>query len=170
MSMAWAAGLFEGEGCIAAHKRGKRGSGIQLRLGMTDRDAVQRFAAVVGAGTIYKPRRKRPHEKQLHDWALYESAEVVRVLELLLPWFCERRRAKALEALEIARDISVHKGKKTHCPNGHPYDGDNLRLEPIQGGKYMARRCVTCRRAQERERMRKRLNIPPERWRITEPV
>lgn len=32
--------------------------------------------------------------------------------------------------------------KKTHCPKGHPYSGENLRL--YQYGQYTFRRCATC--------------------------
>lgn len=35
---------------------------------------------------------------------------------------------------------AVH-AKKTHCPNGHPYSGDNLYLS----GKHQTRRCRICR-------------------------
>lgn len=158
--IAWAAGLFEGEGCMNSHPRGKRGSGTQLRLAMTDRDVVERFAAVIGCGNIHRPRHDpRPNHKPVYTWALYESARVVEVIELLMPWFGERRRAKAMEVLAVARDIDVHKGKRTHCPNGHPYEGDNLIEESItgNGGKvYTSRRCRTCRRAQARRRKRER--------------
>lgn len=35
---------------------------------------------------------------------------------------------------------------KTHCPQGHPYDGDNLRVN-ARGWRY----CRTCRRDQKRQ-------------------
>lgn len=37
---------------------------------------------------------------------------------------------------------------KTHCPQGHPYEGDNLYIVPASGG----RSCVTCRRERDRKR------------------
>jgi hypothetical protein len=151
--LAWAAGLFEGEGCLSSSPRGKRRNGVQLRLGSTDLDVVQRFAEVVACGTIQPPRKwsgeHRKHWKPLHDWCLYDAASVAYVIEMLLPWFGERRRAKALEVLAIAREIGLRKGKRTHCPQGHPYEGANLIREPIMraGKSYVARRCRTCRRA-----------------------
>jgi len=40
------------------------------------------------------------------------------------------------------------KPKRTHCYNGHPYSGDNLRLERITnkdtGAVYTVRRCKRC--------------------------
>lgn len=43
---------------------------------------------------------------------------------------------------------------KTHCPNGHPYDGDNLERRPRGGWSH--RRCRECHRAQERARYARR--------------
>lgn len=40
---------------------------------------------------------------------------------------------------------------RTHCKNGHPFEGDNLRLTP-KG----VRMCVTCRREKGREHDRRR--------------
>lgn len=38
-----------------------------------------------------------------------------------------------------------HQAAKTHCPKGHPYEGDNVRT--YEG----RRRCLTCKREQGRE-------------------
>lgn len=40
---------------------------------------------------------------------------------------------------------------KTHCPRGHPYEGDNLEYTAIGG-----RMCVICRRKRDRERRRRK--------------
>lgn len=51
---------------------------------------------------------------------------------------------------ENMRDCSSKKRqysqKKTHCPRGHPYSGENLRVNATG-----ARECVICRRAQWRK-------------------
>jgi hypothetical protein len=46
--------------------------------------------------------------------------------------------------------------QRTHCPQGHPYDEANTRRD-----KRGSRQCRAC----ERNRMRRVLSIPPERWR-----
>lgn len=49
----------------------------------------------------------------------------------------------------VARGASgAHWAAKTHCPSGHPYDGENVR---VYGGK---RNCLICRRKQDRLRAR----------------
>jgi hypothetical protein len=54
--------------------------------------------------------------------------------------------------VDNARDMIV-KGRqwqqlKTHCPQGHPYSGDNLLINPTNGG----RQCRTCIRGQRHRR------------------
>ena len=42
--------------------------------------------------------------------------------------------------------------KRTHCPQGHPFSGDNLYIYPTTG----ARECRTCRRENKRTRQARR--------------
>lgn len=157
LEIAWAAGLFEGEGTIHCSPQGKRRSGVQIRLAMTDKDTVERFASIVGCGGTYRRNPQKAHWKPTWDWYAYDARKVGPVLEAFLPYLGERRKAKALEALEVVADIKAY-ADRTHCPKGHPYDGDNLMLEPIRrnGKTYFARRCRQCRLAQMREAARKR--------------
>lgn len=56
-----------------------------------------------------------------------------------------------LEAVTCKENVMRGEGlasinaKKTHCPKGHPYSGDNLYLHPNG-----SRKCVTCRRYKKR--------------------
>jgi hypothetical protein len=58
--------------------------------------------------------------------------------------------------------------ERANCPRGHPYSGGNLveELRMRAGRSFVARRCRQCRRAQTRERMRRRLGITPDRFRV----
>jgi len=165
--IAWAAGLFEGEGCISSKPPGKRGSGAQLRLGMNDKDVVEKFRRIVGCGGLYAHNPGTGSVKPNWTWYVYAADKVGPILEAFLPFLGERRTAKALEALEVTRNV-VPYGKRSHCPKGHPYEGDNLMIETIKRGDkvYEARRCRECRTLQARERARKRLGIEPDRFRV----
>lgn len=46
--------------------------------------------------------------------------------------------------------IAARHAARTVCVNGHPLEGDNVRLEPR--GRYVMRRCRTCVRDRARER------------------
>lgn len=46
------------------------------------------------------------------------------------------------------------RAERTHCPAGHPYDGDNLRIVKTKTGT--GRRCRTCDNIRNQEQYRKR--------------
>lgn len=48
--------------------------------------------------------------------------------------------------LDRVRHGTHHLARKTHCPNGHPYSGDNLRINQLSGGRQ-SRACRACDRA-----------------------
>lgn len=99
--IAWAAGLFEGEGCIT-HIQRRPTSGLYpvLQLSMTDFDVVQRFMGILGSHTqsIVKPRKE--HHKPQLMWRTAKKTEVQRILSLFLPYFGQRRAYKALNILD----------------------------------------------------------------------
>jgi hypothetical protein len=165
--IAWAAGLFEGEGCWNAwsppsrRANGRRRPMPQMKLGMTDADVVGRFAEIVDCGNLRRPRSCGPaHWKPIIEWSLYRRADIFRLIGLFWPYLGERRKAKAQEILDLGEAVPY--GKRTHCPQGHLYEGDNLETEQIKRHlatgevkTYTARRCRTCRRKQARERKRR---------------
>lgn len=157
LEIAWAAGLFEGEGTISSKPQGQRGSGAQLRLGMNDRDVVERFRSIVGCGGLYAHKPGTGSTKPNWTWYVYEAEKVSEILTAFLPYLGQRRSAKAIEALAVTANIKAY-GKRTHCPKGHSYSGDNLMIETIKRGDktYEARRCKICRTGAARERARRR--------------
>lgn len=134
--VAWAAGLFEGEGCIVP--RGKTSG--ELIVGMTDRDVLERFRDIVGVGGIKIEHRPDPH-KDCYRWSVSNAPESRMVLELLLPWLSERRREAAEALLSRMEHCRGPNGLKTHCANGHEYSPENTYITPAGH-----RRCMTCHR------------------------
>jgi hypothetical protein len=98
--LAWAAVLFEGEGCISSSP----GRSARLQLGMTDLDVVERFHRVMGIGKVYGPYTPKtppgaaPRKTQW-TWLAGGRADVLTGLSKLLPWLGARRRAKAEEVI-----------------------------------------------------------------------
>ena len=114
MSIEWAAGLFEGEGCLY---RDKRCSTWTLQLRMTDRDIVQRFADVVGCGTAVhdesnQPRRIRTGRKACYRWTCSKQADVRRLLEQFLPYFGHRRAYIAQNCLDFYDEHRLNRQSK----------------------------------------------------------
>ena len=97
--VAWAAGLFEGEGCVT-QCRGV----VNARLKMTDEAVVKRFDDVVRYGNVFGPYNYDYSDgikrKPFWVWVAIEY-DALDVLELLWPWLSERRREQALEHAPI---------------------------------------------------------------------
>lgn len=101
--IAWAAGLFEGEGCISIKppQGARHMPSIRLNISMTDEDVLVRFREAVGCGGVVRLRRPAlPGKKAVYSWDIGNRTEVARLLEAFLPWFGERRAAKARLALD----------------------------------------------------------------------
>ena len=114
--IAWAAGVFEGEGSIVHRRNGT----VLLTLGMTDRDVVERFQRAIRTGRLHcvpagRSRRRKPL------WRLdgNKSDDVLRVIDLLYPRLGTRRRQRADEVREalIARIAAATEPRI--CPNCH---------------------------------------------------
>jgi len=58
--------------------------------------------------------------------------------------------------LKISQNAKIRYAKRTHCKNGHPLSGDNLRLKKSKGsrGECCGRVCKTCSRIYTRDRRR----------------
>lgn len=133
LDVAWAAGLFEGEGCITPRAK----TSGELVVGMTDLDVVERFHGIMGVGTITTEVRNPPHST-CYRWQVTNAADCTMVLNLLLPWLCNRRKAAAEALLERMEDCRGARADRTHCNRGHEYTEANTRWV------YGSRRCRAC--------------------------
>lgn len=97
--VAWAAGLFEGEGCITLSGASRS---PRLKISMTDADVVLRFARIVGGGNLAEQRFTNPKYKTQLCWYTGKKSEVIRVLNMLMHFFGERRLNRAAEVLARA--------------------------------------------------------------------
>lgn len=100
-NLAWAAGLFEGEGCFSTSTvKGRRYA--RMRMTSTDVDVLERFRAVVGcgqisAGKISPSAAASGTKKQPYVWGLSGRLNVYAVGVALFPWLHSRRRARFTE-------------------------------------------------------------------------
>jgi len=100
-AVAWAAGLFEGEGCIhlSLSSRPRGYLRPRLLLTTTDRDIVYRFFAVVRCGYVKGPFT-RPGNKPFWTWRCAKADDVRRILIQFGEFLGERRSAKAAAAFD----------------------------------------------------------------------
>lgn len=114
--IAWAAGLFEGEGCFhLRHKKANWRAMLEMTISMTDLDVLERFHAVSEVGGI-RPRRARnsaPHWKHQFTWRCSGSA-ALGLAARIEPYLCSRRKAKLAE-IRAAIESSQPQPRQCEC-------------------------------------------------------
>lgn len=131
VDIAWAAGLFEGEGCISHSRHGTP----TVSLCMTDEDVVKRFAKVVGFGSLRGPEYPSGNlgQRSRFWWHGNGYQQAQATIALFWGWLGERRRQKAVEILMEAQNGRIgNAGRKhisetrTHCDKGHEMTPENV--------------------------------------------
>lgn len=104
LAVIWAAGLFEGEGYIRRVKPDNWRP--ELQLAMTDYDVVARFAEAIDHDTSrISCHTCRPDTQPQYRLFVTGKAAVRRVLNLLLPYFGNRRSYDAQNVLDALDGI-----------------------------------------------------------------
>lgn len=142
--IAWAAGLFEGEGWISIQRKTPL-IGIQ----MADKEILERFQSIVGCGKIYyrKPRiysyERIKTRKEQWAWRLQGREKVGHLLDVLSPWLGSRRKGRAKEVMTIAATSAKQPG----MPKGYQTKKVLNRLHGDVRKYWSGCRCVECRKA-----------------------
>ena len=92
---AWAAGLFEGEGCMYQTPQGYH----YIQLKMTDKDVVEKFRDWLGHGNI-NTEQPKGGKKLAYVIKVGKRDVVRRAVSAMLPYFGNRRAYKALNILD----------------------------------------------------------------------
>jgi hypothetical protein len=147
-AIAWAAGLFEGEGCVRMMRiKASASATPSLSLQMTDEDVVRQMHAVTGLGRVYGPYQpKRADYKPIWAWHVVSYEKVQALIACWWPWLGTRRRAKARDVLLEARSRWLKPSARLTCPRGHTYD----RFTRRRGQHGRVRGCSVCRKAAQK--------------------
>lgn len=100
-NLAWAAGLFEGEGWVTVNPNRLQ---PELGLGMSDLDIVERFAEIM---TLERPNIVRKYtlkngRKPTYRVMFYGFERVQAIIAMFWPYLGERRRERAVYLLSCA--------------------------------------------------------------------
>lgn len=157
---AWAAGFFDGEGCFSLNR-----TRAVATISQVDCEVLDRFYRIVGCGGVYGPvgpygRLKKP----FYCWRIGARADFDRVLQILWPWLGSIKRADAERVAAGAGPGGNAQSRKTHCPQGHPYDEQNTRWvkRSRDATTPTIRQCRTChkqRNAANWARIKKNRNV-----------
>ncbi len=113
--LSWVAGLLEGEGFFVKGPP-SRPNRPYIGLESTDEDVVARAASLMGVGS-YALRKRFPHERRRHIYAMRLSGRrAVAFMRLLAPFMGERRR-RSIEAV---------------CASFDPYPRSKLTPEQVR--------------------------------------
>jgi hypothetical protein len=114
--IAWAGGLFEGEGCFTVSK--SYYGTIEYRtpiatIGMVETEPIERFLGAVEMGSINGPyRRHRANHRDVWRWNLRGPDAVADLVALLEPYLTDRRVARGLEVVRLATTPMVAKQER----------------------------------------------------------
>jgi hypothetical protein len=112
--IAWATGLFEGEGTCTVqwnsrmnaagqrvvYKKGR----IHLALQMTDWEPVVRFASIIGLGRVFGPYQLASGRASW-AWHTTRPEEATRAIQLLWPRLSPERKAKIRKVVLRGRHV-----------------------------------------------------------------
>jgi len=166
-SFAWAAGLFDAEGCVSlcvhrSHPGYKVIDGAVTQGGMALPQELSRFRAVVEIGKNYGPYKQIRANEPIFRWRCQTLDGVRCVIHRLLPWLGDVKRKQAFAAIQFMDDQpSLPRGRpdwgshKTHCIHGHEFASARMRPYVSRGVGIQRRynlQCLTCTREQARAR------------------
>lgn len=99
-SLAWAAGIIEGESWIGTmwYQDRRHGSKGCVSVVMTDKDVLLRLKAVFQVGTFRERKTQKSHWRRQWIWRVYRQEDVVKLLNSILP-LLGKRRTKAAQAV-----------------------------------------------------------------------
>jgi hypothetical protein len=99
---AWAAGLFEGEGCFTIRRSGGHEQACAY-VSMTDEDVVLRFADFMEVGHVRAEDWfvKNQRGKRQWRWEATAKDDVRYAIDVLFPLLGERRELRALDLLNV---------------------------------------------------------------------
>lgn len=146
LELAWAAGLFDGEGHISSTRSTARPKHVKLymHVSMCDEASVNRFCEAVGVGHVTELKRKTVMNKTVWRWQLQSTDKVKKALDAIWPYLGEIKKADATRALERRAEYdATDKFARTKCKNGHGFP-ENRREWP--NGKGYCIRCLESRK------------------------
>lgn len=166
--VAWAAGLYDGEGCSALLRHRTHEGHFIPELSVTQSSSVGspevlvRFTEIVRAGGISGPYTQRSSTKAVFRWKASSRDDAVGVLNVLWPFLGSVKRAQAQRVLDVLttqpvlpRGNPAWGNNKTMCVNGHDYATARIRaFVPRKGGTPPRDNsgCLACLREYARRR------------------
>jgi len=107
--LAWAAGLFEGEGCFST-RHYSRDRSLLAKIKMSDEAVVSKFHKVIKVGNVtgpYLALKKKP----VWIWQVGSFEGVQHTISSLWNWLGTRRRTRAKELINLYHNRGANASK-----------------------------------------------------------
>lgn len=164
-TLAWAAGLFAGDGSLAVEKRKLRlGMRYSLRMsvgqsGRSRPEVLLKFRDLMGVGHITGPKQVEGKEPA-YNWYVCARPVIAQCMNLIWPWLGVDKRSQYLQGLALISALPPpHRigrlgWRKERCVRGHDYsrvyEWDGVR----NGHPFHGRLCLQCVRERRAARRR----------------
>lgn len=121
MELAWAAGFWDGEGCVTVCRRKEYTWALRAEVGNSWYTNLERFQnAVGGLGKIDRLNKREDHHKTYFIWRATSFEAMQAVMCMLWPMISYEKRAQfkscTLEARRHNKDIQVYKQRRPKVP------------------------------------------------------
>jgi hypothetical protein len=110
-TLAYIAGLFDGEGCIGLYPRKdvRGGKVVMIQIGVTDKNVIDWLSKVIGGGVSIVTSHPNPNYKLCYKWRLQGVLDDLVFLKAIYPYLkIKKQTAKqVIEYLEWKRRTEV---------------------------------------------------------------
>jgi hypothetical protein len=103
LEIAWAAGLWEGEGCFSMSRTSTGRIQAQAIISSVDKDVIEKFHKIVEFGTIKirQPAEGRSEKQVSYVWSVSSISKFSELALMFWPYLGQRRRARAIEIIDL---------------------------------------------------------------------
>jgi hypothetical protein len=147
--LAWAAGLFDGEGCTYAKYHDNGRVVATVALVQTDPRPLRRFREVIGFGNFNGPYQpKNPKHSPLYDYRAVSFEHSQAVIAMLWHWLSEPKRE---QATKVFMDVKAYHARQQAqrdnptCRRGHPLEGPGANVYHRMHKGTLIRHCNQCK-------------------------
>jgi hypothetical protein len=97
LELAWAAGFFDGEGCITLNTKGKK---FQASIAQVDREVLDRFKSAVEIGNVTGPYDyNKPNKRPFYTWHTNGVDNITILKDKIGPFLSSIKRDQFIQKL-----------------------------------------------------------------------
>jgi hypothetical protein len=167
--LAWAAGLFDGDGSTYFAKHRTHAGYVRAEMAVTQSSrtgepgVLSRLREILGVGHIGGPYGGNDKWEPVYRWKVYRRIEIEATATSLWPWLGSAKQEQAASVIStdaaqapLPRGNPTWGNRKTRCVHGHEYDVARIRPYRARSTGGVARRsskqCLACVREYARRR------------------